>query len=105
MRILLTMILLMTLSVVGFSQELKAQEQTEQRRKKPKTEYRVGSAVITVWVNTRKDGKTWKNFQVKKIYKKDDKWLSSNSFSETELLELKAVIDKAINEEIITIKE
>ena len=56
---------------------------------------------MTVWINKNSDGTTWKNFVVEKIYKKDDKWLSTNRFNETDLLELKAAIDKAISEETV----
>jgi hypothetical protein len=95
----------MTFSVIGFSQAVKDSTQVTDKGQRPKAEYKLGSAIITVWVNKRSDGTTWKNFRVKKIYKKDDKWLSSDSFSETELLELKAVIDKVISEETVTKKE
>lgn len=105
MRTLLTTIFLMAFSVVGFSQNVKDSVQAQGKGQKPKVEYKVGSAIITVWTNKRKDGRTWKNFTVKKIYKKDDKWLSSDSFNETELMELKAVVDKVIAEETVTKKE
>jgi len=105
MKALLIMISLMTAAVVGFSQHTKDSTQLTEKGQKPKAEYKAGSAIVTVWENKRSDGTTWKNFTVKKIYKKDDKWLSSDSFSETELLELKAVIDKVISEEAVTKKE
>ncbi len=52
-----------------------------------------------MWESTKNDGTIWKNFQVEKVYKKGDEWATTNSFTETELLELKAAIDKAISEE------
>jgi hypothetical protein len=78
--------------------------QTTNKRQKPKATYKVGSAQVTVWVNKRSDGTTWKNFKVEKLYKKDDKWQTTNSFNETELLELKAALDKAISEEAVKSK-
>ena len=75
---------------------------------KPKATYQVGSAKVTVW-EKEKEGKygtfTAKNFKVEKIYKKGDKWESTNYFSLTELLQLRAAIDKAINEEGVKIKD
>jgi len=57
---------------------------------------------VTVWKNKKSDGTTWKNFKVEKVYKKGDKWETTNSFDDKELLELKAAIDKAIMEETET---
>lgn len=105
MRTLLTMIFLMTFSVVGFSQNVNDSTQVTSKGQKPKAEYKVGSAIITVWLNKKSDGTTWKNFQVKKIYKKNDKWLSSDSFNEAELMELRAAIDKVLAEEAVTKRE
>ena len=69
---------------------------------KPKAEYRVGPSLVTVWEN-QKEGKhgpyTEKHFQVQKLYKKGDEWKSTDNFSLTELLQLRAAIDKAIDEE------
>jgi len=56
--------------------------------------------VVTVWENEGEYG-TWKNFEIEKLYKKDDKWLTTNSFNERELLQLRAAIDKAIDEEVV----
>ena len=71
---------------------------------KPKASYQVGNAVVTVWENER-EGEygefTAKSFKIEKIYKKDDKWESTNYFDVTELLQLRAAIDKAISEEAI----
>ncbi|MEQ9466651.1 MAG: hypothetical protein RLN88_04515 [Ekhidna sp.] len=93
--------LLITFSVIAFSQDVKDPQAADEGQR-PKAEYKLGSAIVTVWVNKKSDGTTWKNFQVKKIYKKEGKWLSTNSFDETELLELKAVIDRVISEEAVT---
>ena len=65
---------------------------------KPKAVYQVGQSKIVVWENARSDGRTWKNFQVEKTYKQEGSWATTNSFNEHELLELKAALDKAINE-------
>jgi hypothetical protein len=93
----------MTFAVVSYSQSGDS-VQTTNKRQKPKATYKVGSAQVTVWVNKRSDGTTWKNFKVEKLYKKDDKWQTTNSFNETELLELKAALDKAISEEAVKSK-
>ncbi len=71
---------------------------------KPKATYRAGKAKVTVWEN-EKTGQYGdyleKNFRVEKIYKKDDKWETTNSFNLAEFLQLRAVIDKAISEEAV----
>ncbi len=75
---------------------------------KPKVTYIVGSAKVTVWENEM-DGQygafTGTNFKVEKVYKKDDKWETTNYFNLTELLQLRAAIDKAINEQGVKIKQ
>ena len=74
---------------------------------KPKATYQVGTSKVTVWENIKegKSGKySIKNFKVEKTYKKDDKWESTNNFTLTELLQLRAAIDKAISEEGVKIK-
>ena len=74
----------------------------------PKASYRSGKAVVTVWENEKKGehGKyTEKNFKVEKIYKKDDKWESTNYFSLEELMQLRAAIDKAISKEAVVVEE
>lgn len=68
---------------------------------KPIATYRVGAAKVTVWENKRDDGGTWKSFQIDKLYKKDDKWETTNSFDESELLQLRAAIDAAIGEQSV----
>jgi len=62
---------------------------------------------VTVWENKRqgKNGEIIaKNFKIEKEYKKGDQWKTTNSFNETELLELKAAIDKAISGEKVKTK-
>lgn len=82
---------------------------TSYSQNKPKATYRVGSSKVTVWENERegKYGKfTSKDFKVEKIYKKEgEEWKSTNYFNLTELLQLRAAIDKAISEEGVKIKE
>jgi len=75
-----------------------------QINEKPKSTYQVGSSKVVVWENKSSDGKTWKSFKVEKIYKKDEKWESTNNFKEEDLLNLKAALDKTINEEIVNVK-
>jgi hypothetical protein len=72
------------------------------------TSYRIGKAVVTV-IEKQRQGKygefTAKDFKVEKIYKKGDNWESTNTFDLTELLQLRAVIDKVISEESVKIKD
>ena len=81
---------------------------TSYSQNKPKATYRVGSAIVTVW-ETEREGKYGKfiakDFKVEKIYKKGEEWKTSDSFNLTELLQLRAAIDKAINEEGVKIEE
>jgi hypothetical protein len=78
---------------------------TIKEKQKPKAIYQIGSAKVTVWENKGKDGTTWKNFKIDKVYQKEGKWLTTNSFNESELLELKSAIDKAIAEESVKVKK
>ncbi|MBT3424274.1 MAG: hypothetical protein HOD63_09065 [Bacteroidetes bacterium] len=75
-----------------------------QSNSKPKIVYKIGSVRVSVWDNP-KEGKygsyTEKNFKVERIYKSDDKWESTNYYNADELLQLKAVIDLAIGEELV----
>jgi len=81
---------------------------TSYSQDKPKTTYRVGSSKVTVW-ETEREGKYGKfiakDFKVEKIYKKGEEWKTTNSFNLTELLQLRAAIDKAMNEEGVIIEE
>lgn len=81
---------------------------TSYSQDKPKATYRVGSAIVTVW-ETEREGKYGKfiakDFKVEKIYKKGEKWKTTDSFNLTELLQLRAAIDKAIDEEGVIIEE
>lgn len=81
---------------------------TSYSQDKPKATYRVGKSIVTVWENERegKYGKfIAKDFKVEKIYKKGEEWKSTNSFNLTELLQLRAAIDKAISEEGVKIEK
>jgi len=101
MKIILTTIILVTIALTGYSQD---PAQIKQDKQKPKATYQVGSAKVTVWVNKNSDGTSWKNFTVEKEFRKGGKWVKSNHFNETQLLELKAAIDKAISEESVKTK-
>lgn len=79
-----------------FSQEV-ATDKKEHNR--PRQTYQVGSAKIVVWENKGLNGTTWNNYQIEKVYKKDDQWKTTNSFNEAELLQLREAIDKAIKDE------
>ena len=63
---------------------------------------------MNVW-ETEREGEYGKfiakDFKVEKIYKKGEEWKTTNSFDLTELLQLRAAIDKAINEEGVIIEE
>lgn len=69
----------------------------DQSGNKPIAVYQVGKSKVVVWENKTSDGSTWKNFEIEKIYKKGDSWAATNSFNNTELLELRA----AIGEEVV----
>lgn len=73
-----------------------------------KTEYKIGSAAVTVTQKTVK-GKYGefekKTYQVEKIYKDRDQWKSTDKFDRDELLQLRAAIDKAILEEAVEVKD
>ena len=81
---------------------------TSYSQNKPKATYRVGSAIVNVW-EKEVEGKYGKfiakDFKVEKIYKKGNEWKRTDSFNLTELLQLRAAIDKAINEEGVIIEE
>ena len=81
---------------------------TANAQNKPKSTYTVGKSKVTVWENKKK-GKygeyTEKNFKIEKVYKKDDKWESTNYFNTEELLQLRAAIDKAINKEVVEVND
>jgi hypothetical protein len=97
MKKMTAILFFMTFSVMTcFSQDKQLTE-----KQKPKATYQVGTSKVTVWENKKPDGSTWKNFKIEKTYKKGDKWVSTNSFDQNELLELKAAIDKAISEESV----
>ena len=96
-KVAFTFAMLLCLALMNFSQDTTRASQDKQ---KPKATYRVGAAIVTVWENEGEYG-PWKNFKVEKLYKKDDQWLTTNSFNAKELLELKAAIDKAISEEVV----
>ncbi len=95
----ITTLLIACFSLTSFSQN------TTKEKQKPKETYQVGSAKVIVWENKRNDGSTWKNYKIEKQYQtKDGVWKTTSSFNASELLELKAAIDKAIKEEQIEAK-
>jgi hypothetical protein len=91
-NLLLTTILLLFIASTSYSQDTIKANKTNN---KPKVTYQVGSAKIAVWENPGEQG-IRKNFKVERVYRNAGKWMTSNYFNEKELLELKAVIDKAI---------
>ena len=94
--------------IIGISIVLLCFTLTSYSQDKSKTIYQVGNSKVTVWKN-EKEGEYGKfiakNFQVEKIFKQGEEWKTTNSFSLTELLQLRAAIDKAINEEGVKVKE
>jgi hypothetical protein len=78
------------------------QHDTLKIKDKNKITYRVGKSIVSM-TEKQSHGKygeyTAKEFKVEKIYKKGDNWESTNTFNLTELLQLRAAIDKAISEE------
>ena len=96
-KLITTTFLLACFALTSYSQDT-----TKTSKQKPLATYQVGSAKVVVWENKGKDG-TWKNFQVEKVYQKDGKWKTTNSFNEKELLELKSAIDKAIAEQSVKV--
>jgi hypothetical protein len=96
--------------IVFFTLTIYSQDKqdTTKIQEKPKVTYRVGKAIVSVWEKQRqgKNGEfTARDFKVEKIFKKGDKWEYTNTFSLTELLQLRAAIDKAISEEGVKIKD
>ncbi len=59
---------------------------------------------LTGFAQNKKDTEKQKPKATYQIYKKGDEWKTTNSFNETELLELKTAIDKAISEETVKVK-
>ena len=96
-KLITTTFILAFLALTSYSQDT-----TKTAKQRPIATYKVGSAKVIVWENKGEKG-TWKNFQVEKIYQKDGKWKTTNSFNEKELLELKAAIDRAIAEESVKV--
>ena len=98
MKTLMKILLFACFPLTGFSQDTTII--AKQNKQKPIATYQVGSSKVVVWENKRKDGTTWKNFKIEKVYQtKDGQWKTTNGFDRTELLELKAAIDKAVSEE------
>jgi hypothetical protein len=94
--LLITTLLVACFSLTSYSQN------TTKEKQKPIETYQVGSSKVVVWENKKKDGTTWKNFQIEKVYQtKDGEWKTTNSFNDSQLLELKAAIEKAIIEQNI----
>ena len=81
---------------------------TSYSQDKPKATYKVGKSKVTVWETERQGefGKfVVKNFKIEKVYKKGTEWKTTNSFDLTELLQLRAAIDKAISNEGVKVTE
>ena len=96
-KLITTTFILAFLALTSYSQDT-----TKTAKQRPIATYKVGSAKVIVWENKGEKG-SWKNFQIEKVYQKDGKWKTANSFNEKELLELKAAIDRAIAEESVKV--
>ena len=96
MRFIVISITILCFALTSYSQD------------KPKATYMVDKSKVTVW-ETERQGKfgkyTTKNFKIEKVYKKGEEWKTTNLFNLTELLQLRAAIDKAINKEGVIVKE
>jgi hypothetical protein len=102
-------VLITVLASVCFAFFAYSQEKTDPTpvKDQPKAVYQLGKAVVTVW-ETQREGEygefTALSFKVENIYKKGDQWESASTFNLNELLQLQAVIDKAISEEGVKVK-
>lgn len=65
---------------------------------KPFKIYREGNSKVVVWENKTSDNQVWYNYQVEKEYKKGEEIKYSNSFNESELKDLKIVLDKVLQD-------
>lgn len=84
------------------------QQKPIQSTEKPKVIYQTGAAKVTVLENKElgKSGEvTVKSFEIENVYKKDEQQKINNQFDETELLQLKSAIDKAIKGEHVKLKD
>ena len=69
---------------------------------RPANVYQRGKVQIAVWTDTLQQGDTLiikKDFKVNRNYKKNGKWINSSYFNTDELLELRKLLDEAIEKE------
>ena len=106
MKKIAAFMIVLTFSIIAVYAQEKQDSLTV--KNKPKAIYQIGHIKVTVWEN-KKTGRygeyTEKNYKVEKIYKKGDQWETANNFDLNELLQLRAVLDKAISEEAVKVKE
>lgn len=69
---------------------------------KPYAVYKNGSVKISVWLNKTADGRNWKNFKIENLYKKEDKWESTQYYGSKDLMELQEVLKKVLEAEVNT---
>lgn len=73
----------------------------------PKAKYRVGPSLVTVW-EEHKEGKYGSymelTFDLEKLYKANDEWRSTNTYTLEELLKLRLAIDRALEEEGVEVE-
>jgi len=60
-------------------------EVNEFEKKQPVKVVRSGKVVFSVWKNTNQDGKVFYSTTIKKNYKKNDEWKTTQSFSRNDL--------------------
>ncbi|HEY4786931.1 MAG TPA: hypothetical protein VIH57_12825 [Bacteroidales bacterium] len=104
-KIFILLTVISSFAATTYSQEKQDSLKTQN---KSKATYQIGLVKITVWENQR-HGEFGefieKTFKIEKLYKKGGEWKSTNQYDLTELLQLRAALDKAIMEEGVKVKE
>ena len=66
---------------------------SEQLKKKPAKEVRIGSVKAAIWVNETEQGPRF-NMTFERLYREGDTWKSTSSFGRDDLLVLAKVADQ-----------
>jgi|GEM_PF-193785 len=67
--------------------------------------YRAGTVKLSVQGNNSKEANKEKSFEIAKIYNEENKGNNIIKLNEKELLQLKAILDKVISEEVVIMNE
>ena len=67
---------------------------TEQTKKRPVHEIRIGLVRAAIWKNDGSNG-AWYSASIERIYKEGEEWKSTSSFGRDDLLVLAKVADQA----------